>query len=215
MPLEFQIVLVAGYIAYKITNVGRNRNHRTEDFLLQVLTFGLLSRASTAAALWLWPSVPFDDALKAAAIAALTVIAATVLGTSWRGFGERGTRWVMHKLNVYRDDHETSVWQSIMNNPAKWTVVQVHLDNGSILEANFGRMKPFPKTPVVINEDGIGMYVTGRYKDDDRFDEWDITGNDNDVTFTFIPRSSIKQVDVSWQLSANQLEGEFVSASAA
>lgn len=206
MPLEFQIVLVAGYLGYKIATIGRSRNHRTEDFLLQVLTFGLLGRSVVAGTTWLVPFLPAEDSLKAALIALLTVAAATILAACWRGFGERSSRSLMHALRVYSDDHEASVWQSIMNKPAKWTVLQVHLDSGNVLEANFGRMNPLPKPPVIINEDGIGMYVTGRHKADGTFDEWDITGNDDDVTFTFIPRSSIKQVDVAWRLNPNQLE---------
>ncbi|MNT33794.1 hypothetical protein D3C72_1697370 [compost metagenome] len=115
----------------------------------------------------------------------------------------------MHRLHVYRDDHETSVWQSIMHSPAKWTVLQVHLDNGTVLEANFGQMKPFPKSPVFMNDDGIGMYVTGRYDAENNFEKFEITGNDADVTLTYIPRASVKRVDVNWRLPQNQIEREF------
>ncbi|NRQ15589.1 DUF6338 family protein [Ensifer sesbaniae] len=209
MPIEFQIVLVAGYIAYKIVTVGRNRNHRTEDFLLQVLTFGLIARAVVATAFWVPNTIPKNDSINAALVAGLTVMVAIGLGAAWRAFGERCSHSLMKTLRVYRDDHEASVWQSIMHNPAEWTVLQVHLDDGTVLEANFGQMKPRPKTAVFMNEDGIGLYVTGRYDAENNFAAFDITGNDADVTLTYIPRASVKRVDVNWRLPPAQIKREF------
>ncbi len=54
IPYELQIVLVAGYIAYKVISIGKGRTHRTEDFLLQVLTFGLVARSVTAGTIWMF-----------------------------------------------------------------------------------------------------------------------------------------------------------------
>ena len=203
IPYELQIVLVAGYLAYKIISIGKGRNHRTEDFLLQVLSFGVVARSATAATLWLLPkSMPIavDEAVSIAFVAVLTCALAILFGMLWRSIGERAARSIMNATGVYRDDHESSVWQSIMNQPARWTVVQVHLENGLVLEANFGQMKPYPKVPVIMNEDGMAIYVTGRYREDNSFEQYEITGNDDDITLTYLPRSSIKRVDVSWRL---------------
>ncbi|TDK36598.1 hypothetical protein E2F50_06615 [Rhizobium deserti] len=75
----------------------------------------------------------------------------------------------MNYLGVFNDDHEASTWQSIMSKQAKWTVLQVHLENRTVLESNFGQMSPRPRHPIIMNEDGVGMYVTGRYKADGEF----------------------------------------------
>lgn len=56
-----------------------------------------------------------------------------------------------------------------------------------------------------MNDDGVGVYVTGRYKEDGSYDEWEITGNDGDVTFTFIPKAEIKRMDVNWRLSSGDI----------
>ncbi|MBM7045218.1 hypothetical protein [Rhizobium lusitanum] len=208
IPYELQIVLVAGYLAYKIITIGKARNHRTEDFLLQVLSFGVAARSTTAAALWLIPKqmpIAVDEAMSIAMVALLTCGIAAIFGMAWRAFGERAVRRIMNAAGVYRDDHESSVWQSIMNQPAKWTVVQIFLEDGLVLEANFGQMKPFPKVPVIMNDDGVAIYVTRRYAADNTFDNFDITGNDDDVTLTYIPRSSIKRVDISWQLPSRHI----------
>ncbi|MBP2560344.1 hypothetical protein J2857_003113 [Neorhizobium galegae] len=215
IPYELQIVLVAGYLAYKIISIGKGRIHRTEDFLLQVLSFGVVSRSATAAILWLFPkSMPIevDEAVSIALVAVLTCAVATVLGMLWRAFGEGVVRSIMNVSGVYRDDHESSVWQSIMNQPAKWTVVQIFLEDGLVLEANFGQMKPFPRVPIIMNEDGIATYVTGRYREDNSFESYDITGNDGDITLTYVPRSSIKRVDVSWRLPDRHIIASEISA---
>lgn len=201
LPYELQITLVSGYFGYKISSIGKGRAHRTEDFLLQVLSFGLLARASVALGLWarpLSPAIPETGII--ACIAVATILCGLTFGMFWRSFGESRTRWAMNCLGIYRDDHEASVWQSIMDHRGAWTVLQIHQENGVVLEANFSRMRPYPKVPVIVNNDGVGVYVTGRYKEDGTFDEWDITGNDGDLTFTFIPKSEIKRMDISWRL---------------
>lgn len=204
LPYEIQIALVAGYLGYKVTSIGKNRPHRTEDFLLQVLSFGLLSRAVVAAITWKFPfpdSIPSSGVI--ALVAAATSLVGVILGTLWRSNGEDVVRRIMGGLGVYRDDHEASVWQSIMNTKATWTVLHIYLEDGTVLEANFGLMNPYPKVPVVVNEDGIGVYLTGRYNAEGEAVNWDITGNQDDVTFTFIPKDAIKRLDVNWQLPAS------------
>lgn len=211
LPYELQIAFVSGYLAYKIISIGKGRAHRTEDFLLQVLTFGVLSRA-TIALLGATSTAPqylqvdsWPEAALIAAIATMTCIIAVLYGAIWRLKGEAAAKAVMYHLGVYNDDHEASAWQSIMQKPAKWTVLQVHLDSGIVLESNFGRMNPQLRHPIVMNEDGIGMYVTGRYTEDGHYDDWDITGSDSDVTLTYIPRASIKQLDIAWQLPQGEI----------
>lgn len=206
LPYELQITLVSGYFGYKISSIGKGRAHRTEDFLLQVLSFGLLARASVALGLWARPlPAAIPEAGIIACIAVATVLFGLIFGMFWRSYGESWMRLAMNCLGIYRDDHEASVWQSIMNRRGGWTVLQIYLENGVVLEANFSRMRPYPKVPVVINDDGVGVYLTGRYKDDGTYEEWEITGNDGDLTFTFIPRAEIKRMDVNWRLPSSDI----------
>ncbi|WFR96870.1 hypothetical protein [Rhizobium tumorigenes] len=211
LPYELQIVLVAGYLAYKITTIGKGRLHRTEDFLLQVLTFGVVARSISSALAWLFSyrsplQIEIYEAVQVAEAVFLTCVVSVALGILWRSLGERTTSTAMNSAGIYRDDHESSVWQSIMQNPAPWTVVQVFLESGIVLEANFAIMKPRPKTPVLMNEDGIGIYVTGRWNEKNKLQSFEITGNSADVTMTYIPRTSIKRVDVSWRLPDSEFE---------
>jgi hypothetical protein len=202
IPYELQIVLVAGYIAYKITTIGKSRFHRTEDFLLQVLSFGVVARSLAATVLWLRPEtvdLSSGDAISIAVLAVLSCAFAAVTGMIWRSFGERLARKVMNKTGVYQDDHESSVWQSIIHHPAKWTVLQIHLSDGRVLESNFGKLRPFPKPTILLNEDGVGFYITGIYSAENLYSAVDHLGNEDDMIFTYIPRSEIKQMDVAWQ----------------
>nr|WP_272211307.1 hypothetical protein [Marinicella sp. W31]MDC2877194.1 hypothetical protein [Marinicella sp. W31] len=124
---------------------------------------------------------------------------------AWRSIGERAVRFMMNSMGIYRDDHESSTWHSLTNQLAAWTVVQAHLKNGSVLEANFGLMKPMPRTPIIINDDGIAVYVTGVYRADGTSEQFDITGNDSDITITYLPRSEINRIDISWQIHERYL----------
>lgn len=54
-------------------------------------------------------------------------------------------RAAMNGLGVYRDDHEASVWQSIMDNRAAWTVLQIYLENGGSPGSKFQPYAPIPE----------------------------------------------------------------------
>ncbi|RYG85491.1 MAG: hypothetical protein EON59_12070, partial [Alphaproteobacteria bacterium] len=173
LSVDFQIVLIAGFLAFKITAVGRGLITSTEDFLLQVLLFGSIARGVVflvefAAMSIKHPAVPaFSGDAHALAVGLLTLVAGVVAGAVWRKVGNRLTSSVMRATGTHNDDHESSTWASIMATRATWTYVQLHLADGRVLESWFDRVPSnVPGGSLVMNDDGVSIYITRIYRPD-------------------------------------------------
>ncbi|MBX4993158.1 hypothetical protein ABID08_002342 [Rhizobium binae] len=208
LPFEIQIVLVAGYLGYKLTTATKKVEHKTEDFLLQVLVFGTLGRVFSYVVArlvmklgyWAPTTVVESDYKSVAIISVLAIIGSVGFALLWRKYLEKWVKAAMSKLKIYHDDHETSAFRSVMSADTRWSFVQVHLANGKIVESLLAlpEQAGIPTKPIILNDDGIAMYVTAVYEGDERreFDQVNAAG---DTTITYIPRSEIKQIDVGWR----------------
>lgn len=209
LPYEIQIVLVAGYLGYKLTTATKKAEHKTEDFLLQVLVFGTIGRViSYLVALfvmmlgyWAPTAVVETNYKSVAVISALAIIGAVVFALLWRRYLETCVKAVMSYLDIYHDDHETSAFRSVTSAKTRWSFIQVHLTNGSILESwlKLPEQAGIPTKPVILNDDGVALYVTTIHpKDGDSRDCEQVTSTGENV-ITYIPRSEIKQIDIGWK----------------
>ena len=193
LPYEVQIVLVAGYLGYKVSTLGRGVVHRLEDILLQVLVYGLVGRISVMVL------QTFAGNLGLPAVAAISIVSAVVMASVWRQFLAPKASSAMSYFRVYRDDHESSAWSSILATRAQWTYVQVHIDDGRVLESVFGSLPRTPSEPIIVNDDGIVIYVTSVYSADGTNRKVDVVGNDQDYIVTYVPRSTIRQIEIGWR----------------
>lgn len=206
LPVEIQIIFVAGYLGYKLTTIGRNLNHRTEDFILQTLVFGSIGRAFAYVVSWISKQVnltspaPESEYTGVLFIGGFAISGAVLAAIVWRRFLAKTVRWLMSKLNIYHDDHETSVLRSLINVKARWTYIQLHLTNGTVLESHFSKASdhPIPSNPIIINDDGIALYVTTVHRGVDDFCDSEIGGTAGETTISYVPRSEIKQIDIGW-----------------
>jgi hypothetical protein len=204
LSLDLQILLVAGFLAYKTSTIGKANFDRSEDFLLKVLTYGvigqsLMSLASTLAAsagfAWAWSP---SDAVVARGFGVL--ISAIISAIVWRSWLSRYYSALMSFLKVYNDDHEPSVWNSITSAKTQWDCVLIHLENGKILETHFPKLdskRPLPG--IRLNDDGVALYVTAIHQLDGERVEFDQGQNGGFETITYVPRGQIRQMDVSWR----------------
>lgn len=209
LPFEIQIVLVAGYLGYKLTTAARKVDHKTEDFILQVLVFGTLGRAFAFVCTkfleklgYATPTAVIDSDYKSVVvIGALAVAGSILFALIWRRYLDRGIKWLMSQLKVYHDDHETSAFRSLTSADVRWSFIQVHLANHTILESWFGKVEEFdiPTRPVILNEDGIALYVTAVHPPEGDSRDCDPTTPSGESVVTYIPRSEIKQIDIGWR----------------
>lgn len=209
LPYEIQIVLVAGYLGYKLTTATKKAEHKTEDFLLQVLVFGTIGRVISylvahfvmKLGYWAPTAVVETDYKSVAVISALAIIGSVVFALLWRRYLETCVKAVMSYLDIYHDDHETSAFRSVTSAKTRWSFIQVHLTNGSILESwlKLPEQAGIPTKPVILNDDGVALYVTTIHpKDGDSRDCEQVTSTGENV-ITYIPRSEIKQIDIGWK----------------
>lgn len=212
LPYEFQIVVFAGYLAYKIATIGRSVVHRTEDFLLQVLAFGLLGRLLVAALIQAVYALGLAErGFRLSENATLltigigTFLAAVVIAAGWRWKLQAGWIWLMERLDIYRDDHEASVWKSVSFANAQWVYVQLYCNDGRIYEADFDQLPDgLPLNNIAINDDGVAMYVTRFFRPgEDKAVDVDIRVNPEDgrgvVNIDYFPRSTIDRMIVGWR----------------
>ncbi|WP_455271603.1 hypothetical protein [Rhizobium herbae] len=209
LPFEIQIVLVAGYLGYKLTTAARKVEHKTEDCLLQVLVFGTLGRALSFVVTKLLvklgysaPTAVVDTDYRSVLIIGAIAIAGSILfALAWRRFLDRAVKRLMSALNVYHDDHETSALRSLTSANARWSFIQIHLTSGKILESLFHRAEAsgIPTKPLIINEDGIALYVTAVHRAEGEREEFDTIASSGENIVTYVPRSEIKQIDIGWK----------------
>lgn len=206
LTLELQIMLVAGYAAWAVTSVGRHVNQRAEEIILRSLAFGLVARASFEA-IMLLPFLPTTfSAVEPVGLYLLvqglpTIIIAIAFGAAWRRFGRSWFAAIMRHSKVYRDDHENTVLTSIGQAKTRWQVIQVHLKDGRVLEADYGRFDPTqrPLGGVTVNNDGIAIYVTASYAADGTKTEYSPESGPKGGSITYVPVSEIAQMDIDWQ----------------
>ena len=203
LSIDLQATLVGGYLAYKITTVGRSVGDRTEDVVLKVLAFGLVGKLLVLATRWLGDQLtagPTPDQSWAENNYWIAIVLAVVAGALWRWKGSDFVSCVMERLDVYRDDHENSALQSLANGNAIWNDVQIQLADGSTLESEFARLPAkLPTARFMFNKDGLLAYVTKVHRADGSEIEFLDVAEGEFSTVSFVPRERINQIDVCWK----------------
>jgi hypothetical protein len=206
ISIDLQIVLIAGYLGYKVATVGRGIAHSTEEFLVQLLVFGSISRGIAylieLVAVWLASSTPntIPPEGRTLAIAVVTLVAGIACGAIWRKSGNRLVSVLMRATGTHVDDHEPTTWASIRATKATWTFIQLHLRDGTTLESVFGQLpSDVPGGPFIVADDGINIYVTKITRPDGTSVDCSVVGMMQDVVATYVPRDNINQVDYGWR----------------
>lgn len=199
LPVELQIVLLSGYLAYRVTVAGRAVTHRTEDFLLQVLVFGAIGRMLGGLIMALPWFAQADNELEVFLTGMSAVVTAVGIASCWRRFGKRWWVAIMGKTGVFRDDLEPTAWSSLMNANAKWRFIQLYCNDGNIYESIFGDVPAqVPCDKITINEDGVLIYITRVIRPDGSELETPIEDTGNGYEVAYFPRSEINRLAVGW-----------------
>src|SRR4051812_38504784 len=146
LPIELQILLVAGYLAYRVFVTGRGVVHEPVDTGLQIITFGSIGRLLAAVILLATDASGVALSRESALVltAVMTSFFAVACAAGWRTAGLPLTSQLMRSLGIYRDDHQYSAWASIMSVPARWNYVQLQLNDGRTIESNFDQLDKNP-----------------------------------------------------------------------
>lgn len=200
LSIDIQIMLVAGYAGYLVSEMGLRDGRPTHEAVLRVFGFAVLAHATMIPIVgfiiggipWLREGGVHGPAILIQLV--LIVLAGLVYGSLWRRFGRPLMSTLMDKLGVYRDDHGSSVWKTVTAELRTIPFVHVYCDDGYILTAD---LKSLPErlrdTPILTNTDGISMYVTAMVRPDGEEVDTPAVFEDAEM-LTYIPMSRIRRV---------------------
>ena len=193
LPFELQAMLVAGYLAYRISVTGRDTDITAQDSFFQILVFGFVGWFVAKA-------LPIENNILVVFIVIFGV--SLFVGIAWRAFGRRWFFNAMRKLGVHTSDGTDNALTSIVHGEDKlrWGNVVVFTKDGHIYTSNIGKVieEGVPTNETFIDTKGnIAFYVT-------RIERPDATGDDfpiktgEDAIITYIPKTEIQRIDITW-----------------
>lgn len=197
LPEEIQIIVISGYISYKISTVGKSVEHRTEDFIFQIFVFGSLSRII---AIWSL-KIPFLNEYHEdfGFIASISIIIGILIACFWRHSGKYYWSRLMGMTGVFQDDLEWSAWDSITQTRSTWNYVQIFCKNGSIYESDFDALpESIPTKKIILAKDAVCIYVAAKYDKNHSKEENDPNILDRGYVIDYIPRDNIEKISICW-----------------
>jgi hypothetical protein len=200
LSLDLQLLLVGGFFAYKISVVGTQTEDSTEELLLKVVAFGLFGRLIYELLVMLLDVRLDVSLLRSTVVGGIGVVCMSILaGVVWRRWLARLAARTLNVLRVHRDDHFRTTWDSIVNQPAQWDYVQLHLSNGSVVESDFGAVPAdVPLGKLTLSTDGVSLYITRIHRDGTTSNVAPAVAGRGFVA-SYIPKEQITQVDFCWR----------------
>lgn len=194
LPFDIQIILAAGYLAYRLATAGLDRTHRAADTVFQVFVYGSVAYLAYTLA------KPHAGLAPAMAAAALGALAAAAL---WRACGRNAVVWVLRKLNVTRENYMPSTWDNIIQSPQTWTYVSVYRDDDVTFESDLANLPEcLPLAGIDVDAGGnIALYVTRTIAPNGDVTDFGTRGALDKLVrahLTYIPARNIKNVTVSF-----------------
>jgi len=208
LPFEMQLVLAAGYMAYRVAVTGLDRNHRTTDVVFQVLTYGLVAYVTYDLAAKVMP-------LGVAMVSAVT--ASIVTASIWRKFGRNFFVGILRASKVTRENFSPSTWDHIIQNDQKWAYISVTRDDDVAFESNLQALpEGLPFEPLDLDTDGnVAIYVTRRISAKEEVTDYkieDVIDKYGRAHLTYIPASRIKAITISLGTDVISSQGEVEGA---
>ena len=129
LPLEAQIILASGYVAYSLGYLGTKRNHKASDVVLRTLAFSLVATLGMYIANSICPQFWIGG------VSAFVI--SVVTGCAWRGFGNNWVLWAMRASNISwsSDDYE-AIAGVLKDSKSRVSQISVKLHDGSWLSCN-------------------------------------------------------------------------------
>jgi hypothetical protein len=122
LPLEIQIAVGGGYLAYSVAYAGLRSGHGATDMTMRSLAFGLVGMFTYIVLL------PFTGTFGSGIVAVGACITA---GASWRAWGARKWAGLIKLTRVHQDDGMISAWDAFIQSPnLKVTQAMVRLKSG-------------------------------------------------------------------------------------
>ena len=194
LPVEAQIVLVSGYVAYSMGYFGIRQNHKVIDTVFRTLAFSLVATL----VMYIVGSVWTESPIWVKGLAALG--ASVVVGCAWRKPGSSWVVWLMRKFNIsWSSDEIGAIATVVKDSKHRVSQIAVKLRDGSWLRCDdTSAFSSAPFGPCIISNDGsVVMYLTHTT---------DAEGNDKEMPttaaesygyrLTYIPANEVAQLNI-------------------
>lgn len=199
LPLPTLVVLVSGYIGYRLSYTGLDKSHTTLDALLLSLSFGLVAK------LFLLTIKTCDfGAVIQSCMAIFFVIA---IASLWRKWGITLMGTTLRLLNISISDGQPTAWDTIGPStkyaPNQLTVRKT--DGSAVMCEILDAYKDLPHGPCLLGQDGsVALYVTHfRKSDENGAQSWQEISPLDEKTgalITYIPASKIDEIEIRHQI---------------
>lgn len=191
LAVELQIMLVAGYAGFLVSDMGRGVSRSGHDAVFRVLAFGLLAQVLMA---WGLSHALAPDWLSHPVwLASITIIIGIAAGGFWARLGRSWIATLMGRLGIYHDDHESTAWRSVLSKRKKLTFVQIRRSDGYVFQSYFPQVPPRTPHQLTLNDDGVAMYVTSYWGPNGPEEVTEVTHGDG-FLLEYFPMASIDRI---------------------
>ena len=192
LPFEIQMVLVAGYLSYRVATGGLDRAHKPTDIVFQVLAYGLIAYViydlfpAPAAPIFSMPAALF-----------FTIAIAAV----WRRFGRKLFVGLFRLTRITRENYIPSTWDHLIHESYLWAYVSVICDDDTVYESNLSILPeglPFESLDVDSGSN-IAMYVTRMISPKQESTDYAVPDEYGRARITYIPANRIRNISISFK----------------
>lgn len=190
IPQYIQIVIVTGYIGFRIARSGLRERERKDELLYGILVYGLIGYIIYDLCM------PF---YKYVLVPAIVSTATTILvAIFWRKYGSNFWNDAMHKLQVSNEDGTPDVWSGITQCTSSGpTQVEIILKDGTSLACNDVQSfsdAPFPRY-YTDNFGNMAIYVTHKKNpNSDKKEQKTVRDAEWGDRITYVPSQCIERV---------------------
>ena len=199
LPLEIQIALGCGWLAYTIGHAGLDARHRATDVALRTLLFGLPAAAIARATLGREDGTAWTAAAAIGAAVAVSVL----LGAFWRAVGRRGALWLVRAARVHRDDGLDSAWTALIHEDREVITGAVELTDGTRLYTGDRRdLDGYLWAGLNLGADGSVVMIAKKQRlpGSDAVTARGTAIDTHTARYTYIPAARIASVDLRYMM---------------
>ena len=194
LPVEAQIVLASGYIAYSLGYFGTKRDHKASDVVLRTLAFSLVATSGMYIVQLCFPQSPIGIRGTAA------VVVSVAVGCLWRGWGSMGVFWFMRTFDIsWSGDDGSALATVTKDSKHRVSQIAVELHDGSWLRCDDTSVfSSAPFGPCIIGEDGsVALYLTHTVDPSGVVKDMNTTIDDDfGHRLTYVPSSRVSMLNV-------------------
>lgn len=190
LPFETLLILVSGYLGYRVAYTGKDRTHGPVDIVFLTLVYAFIAKLVFAE---LRP-------LAGDLTAILAVGASLCSAAIWRLGGENLVFKILRGARISTSDRHWTAWDTVRMKPnfEPKTLVLRLTDGRRLMCGDLGRFSDFEAGPCVFGSDGsVALFVTDQSEPGSQeWQERSLVCDGFGTEMTFVPAAQIAEIKV-------------------